>query len=221
MGLTSALTTALTGLSAAETQIDVIGNNLANSQTVGFKSSDVIFGTQFLQTLSLGRQSDGEQRRYQPSPNRSRRPGRGNRREPQPRARSRSAAVRPIWRSKVTVSLSSRVPRASDSTRGTGSSNSTAMPSWSTRRANDCWDTVSTTSSGLQESQLVPLSVPLGTESVAKATENVTFEGSLTPVGELATVSQVIESVKLGRRPGSAARSVRRSARRRSAFGCQ
>lgn len=54
MGLTSALTTALTGLSAAETQIDVIGNNLANAQTVGFKSSDVIFGTQFLQTLSLG-----------------------------------------------------------------------------------------------------------------------------------------------------------------------
>ena len=53
MGLTSALTTALTGLSAAETQIDVIGNNLANSQTVGFKSSDVVFATQFLQTLSL------------------------------------------------------------------------------------------------------------------------------------------------------------------------
>jgi flagellar hook protein FlgE len=50
----------------------------------------------------------------------------------------------------------------------------------------------------LQESQLTPLSVPLGTESVAKATENVTFEGSLTPEGELATVSQVIESVKLG-----------------------
>ena len=29
------------------------------------------------------------------------------------------------------------------------------------------------------------LSVPLGTESVAKATENVTFEGTLTPVGDL------------------------------------
>ncbi len=39
MGLASALTTALTGLSAAETQVDVIGNNLANSQTVGFKES--------------------------------------------------------------------------------------------------------------------------------------------------------------------------------------
>ena len=54
MGLASALTTSLTGLTAAETQIDVIGNNLANSQTVGFKSSEAIFATQFLQTQSLG-----------------------------------------------------------------------------------------------------------------------------------------------------------------------
>ena len=54
MGLASALSTALTGMSGAEKQIDVLGNNLANSQTVGFKSSQVIFATQFLQTLSLG-----------------------------------------------------------------------------------------------------------------------------------------------------------------------
>ena len=54
MGLASALSTALTGLTAAETQIDVVGNNLANSQTVGFKESDVAFTTQFLQTLGLG-----------------------------------------------------------------------------------------------------------------------------------------------------------------------
>src|SRR5262245_21381937 len=54
MGLASALTTALTGMTAAETQIDVVGNNLANSQTVGFKESNSIFATQFLQTHSLG-----------------------------------------------------------------------------------------------------------------------------------------------------------------------
>ena len=54
MGLASALSTALTGMNAAETQIDVLGNNLANSQTVGFKASDVVFASQFLQTLSLG-----------------------------------------------------------------------------------------------------------------------------------------------------------------------
>jgi flagellar hook protein FlgE len=54
MGLASALTTALTGLTAAETQIDVVGNNLANAQTVGFKASDTVFSTQFLQSLGLG-----------------------------------------------------------------------------------------------------------------------------------------------------------------------
>ena len=56
MGLASALSTALTGLTAAETQIDVVGNNLANSQTNGFKESEVAFTTQFLQTLGLGSQ---------------------------------------------------------------------------------------------------------------------------------------------------------------------
>src|SRR5215471_9941674 len=54
MGLASALTTALTGLQAAETQVDVAGNNLANSQTVGFKESQAQFATQFLQTYGLG-----------------------------------------------------------------------------------------------------------------------------------------------------------------------
>lgn len=54
MGLQSAMTTALTGLQAAETTIDVVGNNVANSNTVGFKESEALFATQFLQTLSIG-----------------------------------------------------------------------------------------------------------------------------------------------------------------------
>src|SRR6188768_2954787 len=54
MDLASAMTTALTGMQAAETQVDVSGNNLANSQTIGFKASEAIFATQFLRTQSLG-----------------------------------------------------------------------------------------------------------------------------------------------------------------------
>ena len=54
MGLQSAMTTALTGLQAAETTIDVVGNNVANSNTVGFKESSVLFATQFLQTQTIG-----------------------------------------------------------------------------------------------------------------------------------------------------------------------
>jgi flagellar hook protein FlgE len=54
MGLASAMSTALTGLNASESTISVVGNNLANSNTVGFKESDVTFATQFLQTISVG-----------------------------------------------------------------------------------------------------------------------------------------------------------------------
>jgi flagellar hook protein FlgE len=54
MGLQSALTTSLTGMKAAETTIDVVGNNVANASTVGFKASHVLFATQFLQTQSIG-----------------------------------------------------------------------------------------------------------------------------------------------------------------------
>src|SRR5690606_16156077 len=54
MGLQSALSTALTGMTAAETKIDVAGNNVSNANTVGFKESSVAFATQFLQTQSIG-----------------------------------------------------------------------------------------------------------------------------------------------------------------------
>jgi flagellar hook protein FlgE len=54
MGLQSAMTTALTGLQAAESTIDVVGNNVANSNTVGFKESDVLFATQFFLTQTVG-----------------------------------------------------------------------------------------------------------------------------------------------------------------------
>ena len=54
MGLQTTMTTSLTGLRAAETSIDVTGNNVANANTVGFKQSSVSFATQFLQTQSIG-----------------------------------------------------------------------------------------------------------------------------------------------------------------------
>jgi flagellar hook protein FlgE len=54
MGLQTTMTTSLTGMTAAETTIDVVGNNIANANTVGFKESTVSFATQFLQTQSIG-----------------------------------------------------------------------------------------------------------------------------------------------------------------------
>lgn len=49
--MTSALFSALSGLQAHESWISVIGNNLANASTPGFKSSRALFSDQFSQTL--------------------------------------------------------------------------------------------------------------------------------------------------------------------------
>ena len=196
MGLTSALTTALTGLSAAETQIDVIGNNLANSQTVGFKSSDVIFGTQFLQTLSLG---------AGPTQNN----GGVN-----PRQIGLGVQVAEIAanHNQGTIEISSSASDLAIQGDGffivEGGDGERLYTRNGIFKLNSDAELVSATGQRLlgygvddqfrlQKSSLVPLAVPLGTKSVAKATENVTFEGSLTPEGDLATVSQVIESSKL------------------------
>jgi flagellar hook protein FlgE len=50
MGLTSALFTGVTGLDVNQTWLNVIGNNIANSNTTAFKSSRVLFDPQFYTT---------------------------------------------------------------------------------------------------------------------------------------------------------------------------
>ena len=54
MGLTGALYTGLSGLNANQTQIDTIGNNIANVNTTAFKGSRTLFQTQFYDTLTAG-----------------------------------------------------------------------------------------------------------------------------------------------------------------------
>lgn len=49
--MSSSLFAALSGLQAHQSWIDVIGNNLANSNTPGYKSSSAIFADQFSRTL--------------------------------------------------------------------------------------------------------------------------------------------------------------------------
>ena len=53
MGLSTVMQTALSGMSAATTIIDVAANNLANTQTRGFKASSVRLATLAPQTMSL------------------------------------------------------------------------------------------------------------------------------------------------------------------------
>ena len=60
MGITSSLITGLSGLTSNQSKLDVIGNNIANVNTVGFKSSRLDFKTQFSQSFSYGSAPNGD-----------------------------------------------------------------------------------------------------------------------------------------------------------------
>jgi flagellar hook protein FlgE len=60
MGITSSLITGLSGLASNQSKLDVIGNNIANVNTVGFKSARMDFKTQFSQTFSYGSTPTGD-----------------------------------------------------------------------------------------------------------------------------------------------------------------
>ncbi len=197
MGLASSLSTALTGINAAETQIDVLGNNLANSQTVGFKASEVVFATQFLQTLSLGASPTTDNGGTDP-----RQTGLG----------VRVAGISPDF-SQGTIQISSSPSDLAIQGDGLyivqGADNERLYTRSGIFKLNSANELVTPTGNRLmgygiddqfhiQTTQLTPLSVPLGSEAVAQATRNVTMEGTLTPNGDIADTAEVIQSAVLG-----------------------
>lgn len=197
MGLASALTTALTGMTAAETQIDVVGNNLANSQTVGFKASDAVFATQFLRTMGLGSAPTDNNGGTNP-----RQTGLG----------TKVAEITPDF-TQGTIEISSTPSDLAIQGKGffvvqgaAGEQFFTRNGIFKTNADNELVDTTGNRLLGygvdddfnLQTAQLVPLSIPLGSTAVAQPTENVFLEGSLTPTGDVADTAAVTESGVIG-----------------------
>lgn len=197
MGLASALTTALTGLTAAETQIDVVGNNLANSQTVGFKASEAVFATQFLQTLGLGSAPTSTNGGTNP-----RQTGLG----------VQVAEIAPDF-SQGTIEISGNPSDLAIQGDGffivegpTGEQLYTRNGIFKTNSENQLVTISGNRVLGygvdelftLQTTELVPLTIPLGATSVAQPTQNVFLEGAFTPVGDVANTAEVLESVVLG-----------------------
>ena len=211
MGLASALTTALTGLTAAETTIDVVGNNLANSQTAGFKASDAVFATQFLQTQGLGSAPTATSGGTNP-----RQTGLG----------TQVAEITPDF-TQGTIEISSNPSDLAIQGDGffivegtTGEELYTRNGIFKTNSENELVTITGNRLLGfgvdelfqIQTTQLEPLTVPLGSAAVAQATQNVFLEGTLTPTGDLADTAEVIQSAILGDgavpRPDSAAVNV-------------
>jgi flagellar hook protein FlgE len=197
MGLASALSTSLTGLNAAETQIDVIGNNLANAQTVGFKASRTVFATQLLQTMSLGSSPTVDTGGTNP-----RQTGLG----------VQVAETTPDF-TQGTIEISNSASDLAIQGDGFFQVQGTSGELLYTRngifKLNSENEFVNSTGQRLlgygvdelfriQRTTLAPLNAPIGSESVAKATSEVTLEGTLTPEGEVGTVAEVIQSAVLG-----------------------
>ena len=197
MGLASALSTSLTGLKAAETTIDVVGNNLANSQTVGFKASEAFFATQFLQTLCLS--SGPTQNTGGTNP---RQVGRG----------TQVAEITPNF-TQGTLEISSSASDLAIQGEGffvveavTGERLYTRNGIFKINSENQLVTITGNRLLGhgvdenfqIQSTTLVPLEIPLGSAAVAQATQNVFLSGTLTPTGDITDTAGVIESAVLG-----------------------
>ncbi len=197
MGLTSSLSTALTGMNAAEVQIDVLGNNLANSQTVGFKSSEIAFSTQFLQTLSLGASPTVDNGGTNP-----RQTGLG----------VQVAGITPNFR-QGTIEISSSPSDLAIQGDGffqvQGGQGETLYTRNGIFKLNSANELVTSTGNRLlgygideqfniQTTDLTAITVPLGTEAVAKATTTVTLQGTLTAKGDISDTAEIIQSGILG-----------------------
>lgn len=197
MGLASALTTALTGMTAAETQVDVVGNNLANSQTVGFKASTSVFATQFLQTQSLGS-----------SPT----PGQGGTNPRQTGLGTRVAEITPDF-TQGTIEVSSNSSDLAIQGDGffivegsQGEQLYTRNGQFKTNSDNELVTVTGNRVLGfgvddqfeIETTTLSPISIPLGSAAVAQATQNVFMQGVLSPSGDVANTAGVIQSATLG-----------------------
>ncbi len=200
MGLASALSTALTGLTGSETTIDVVGNNLANSNTVGFKASTATFATQFLQTYSLG---------SGPTTN----DGGTN-----PRQIGLGTMVSSIQAnfSEGTISNTSLVSdmaiqgngffiiQASDGSYAYTRDGEFTLNSQNqlvTASGNMVLGYAVDNNFNIQKAALEPLTIPFGTKMVAEATQNVALNGTLPPpgpTGGIADTAQVIDTDPLG-----------------------
>lgn len=197
MGLSSVMSTAVSGLQAAETTIDVAGNNVANSNTIGFKASSVVFATQFLQTLGLGSAPSDTNGGTNP-----RQVGLG----------TQVAAITPNF-TQGTLEISSSPSDLAIQGEGffvvvstTGEKLYTRNGKFRLNSANELTTLGGERVQGfgvdtdyqIQSTQLTALKIPLGAAAVAKATKNVFMQGTLTPTGDVANQAQIQESAIFG-----------------------
>ncbi len=197
MGLTTALNTSLNGLTLNETAIEVIGNNIANAATNGFKSSAVQFTTQLSRTLSVGSAPQGLNGGTNP-----RQVGLGSTTAAIRRDFSQGAITTSTSPSDLAIEgegffvLSGNEGQVYTRNGNFTLNNQSQLVNADGLRVkgygiDDQFNIVST--------QLVNIEIPLGKLNVAQETKNVVVEGSIRTdeAAVVATESEVVQSVQL------------------------
>jgi flagellar hook protein FlgE len=202
MALNNALFTGLSGLDVNQSRLSVVGNNIANVNTVAFKSSRALFTPQFYVTDSAGTSPTGDF-------------GGTN-----PNQRGLGANVASIDRDFSVGSIEPTGKATDMAIDGEGffivqgeERRFTRDGSFSLNAANQL-----VTSSGdflqgfaaddegnILPSELVNVTIPLGTSTTAKATTKVSLQGNLNASGATATGASILTSQLLTTVGGGAA----------------
>ncbi|MDB5173866.1 MAG: flgE [Phycisphaerales bacterium] len=203
MALTSTLFTGLSGLDVNQTRMNVVGNNIANVNTVAFKSSRALFTPQFYVTDAGGSPPDGNFGGTNPS------------------QRGLGATVASIEKNFTSGSIEP-TGHATDMaidgngffiTKSPSGQFYTRDGSFSLNSANQL---VSTSGAFVQgygvdaaanviPGQLTNITIPLGTSTIARATQNVAMQGNLNAAGQLPTGVSILTSQPLTTVGGAAA----------------
>lgn len=189
MGLTSAMNTSLNGLQLNEVSIDVLGNNIANAGTNGFKASTVRFQTQLARTLSVGSRPTATQ-------------GGTN-----PRQVGLGASVSVISKDFTQGSVTNSSSPSDLAIQGNGffilngpngrvySRNGNFSLNSDSKLVNDQGMFVMgygvDRDFNVVKTQLVPMTIPIGNLNIAQQTTSLALTGALFPAGALATQGSV------------------------------
>lgn len=203
MGLTSALFTGVSGLDANQTWLNVIGNNVANSNTTAFKSSMVQFSPQFYVT---------DQQSTAPTTNF----GGTN-----PSQEGLGTTVESIQKNMSAGAIQSTGTATDMAINGTGffivkgqnqqlyTRDGAFTLNSSDQLVDARGDFVqgygTDANQNIQSGSLQNITIPLGETQIAKATQNATLQGNLDASGAVATGASILLSQDLTTVGGAAA----------------
>jgi flagellar hook protein FlgE len=191
MALTSTLFTGLSGLNVNQTRLNVVGNNIANVNTVAFKASRALFKPQFYVTDSGGTPADDTFGGSNPS------------------QRGLGAVVATIEKDFSAGSIEPTGKPTDLAIEGDGffvvqgkDQKFTRDGSFNLNEANQLVTTSGDFVQGygvdvdqnVQVGQLQNITIPLGSLTQAEATEKATFQGNLNANGAIATGASILDS---------------------------